>query len=207
VTFPVSNHLSESASSLLVHRNDHPEEQPSLFSPLSESAYSSPEHQVSNLPKHVLACVGMRSQSNLVQSVSSPTPNHTARTTISRDTDTILLCFAWDCHWPRGCYIVALLMTGFIGLSVFLGLFFTINKEYGYSMGDSFTLAGYVIAVGALITSLLFALHYPRCDCWRSKRVQPRNRTGIDHDGSSSDIILRDTSSPDGGPEALEYGV
>jgi hypothetical protein len=76
--------------------------------------------------------------------------------------------------------MLALLMTGFIGLSVFLGLYFTIHKEYGYSMGDSFTLAGYVIAVGTLISSLLFAFHYPRCDCWKSKVGAPRDGIGRD---------------------------
>ena len=54
----------------------------------------------------------------------------------------------------------------FIALSLFLGVYFTIEKRYGYSMGDAFTLASWVIAVGAFISTGVFAIHYPRCKCW-----------------------------------------
>jgi len=59
-----------------------------------------------------------------------------------------------------------MILAGFVALSLFLGLFFVINKGYGYSMGDAFTLASYVVAVGALVCSFLFACHFPRCRCW-----------------------------------------
>lgn len=33
-------------------------------------------------------------------------------------------------------------------------------------MGDSFTLAGYVITVGTFVSAAVVAYHYPRCKCW-----------------------------------------
>lgn len=55
-------------------------------------------------------------------------------------------------------------------MSCFLGVYFTLRKDYGYSMGDSFTLAGYVVAVGAFVSTAVLAYHYPHCRCWeRSK--------------------------------------
>jgi hypothetical protein len=56
----------------------------------------------------------------------------------------------------------------FVSLSCFLGVYFTINKSYGYSIGDAFTLAGWVVAVGAFISSAILAYHHPRCKCWES---------------------------------------
>lgn len=92
----------------------------------------------------------------------------------------------WKSRLPRGCFIIGTLLSGFIGLSLFLGLFFVTHKEYGYSMGDSFSLAGYVIAVGALISSFLFACHFPRCRCWKGE-IREREIDGIP--------MLRTTSS------------
>lgn len=70
------------------------------------------------------------------------------------------------------CWTIGAVLIIFVILSCFLGLFFTLRTEYGYSMGDSFTLAGYVVAVGALISSFLLALHYPRCTCWNRDRYE-----------------------------------
>ena len=70
------------------------------------------------------------------------------------------------------CWTIGAVLIIFVILSCFLGLFFTLRTEYGYSMGDSFTLAGYVVAVGALISSFLLALHYPRCTCWNRERYE-----------------------------------
>lgn len=67
---------------------------------------------------------------------------------------------------PRGCVLIISMFAVFVALSCFLGVFFTVKKEYGYSMGDSFTLAGYVVAVGAFITAPVLVYHYPRCKCW-----------------------------------------
>lgn len=68
---------------------------------------------------------------------------------------------------PQPCTMIIFMFTSFVFLSSFLGLYFTIKKqEYGYSMGDSFTLAGYVIAVGTLVTGVVSGIHFPRCKCW-----------------------------------------
>jgi hypothetical protein len=70
----------------------------------------------------------------------------------------------------QGCKLILLVMSSFIILSLFLGIFFTVHKEYGYSMGDSFTLGGYIIAVGALVCSFLLARHLPTCKCWKDSQ-------------------------------------
>ncbi|EPE35185.1 hypothetical protein GLAREA_10881 [Glarea lozoyensis ATCC 20868] len=67
---------------------------------------------------------------------------------------------------PRTCILIISMVVCFITLSCFLGIYFTVNKSYGYSMGDAFTLAGFVVAVGAMVSSGTMALHYPRCECW-----------------------------------------
>ena len=57
----------------------------------------------------------------------------------------------------------------FVLLSCVVGIFFTVEKSYGYSMGDAFTLAGWVIGVGAFISTGVLAHHYynGRCKCWQ----------------------------------------
>jgi len=49
--------------------------------------------------------------------------------------------------WPRICVLIMLMFAIFIALSCFLGVYFTVERSYGYSMGDAFTLSGWVIAV------------------------------------------------------------
>jgi hypothetical protein len=61
-----------------------------------------------------------------------------------------------------------LVIATFVALASFLGVYFTLDKSYGYSMSDAFTLAGYVLAVGAFISCPIIAYHYPRCKCWES---------------------------------------
>jgi hypothetical protein len=73
----------------------------------------------------------------------------------------------WSIYLPRPCFIIASVMFVFIALSLILGIFFTASTKY--SMGDSFTLAGYVIAVGGLICSFLLACHFSNCKCWKEK--------------------------------------
>lgn len=41
-------------------------------------------------------------------------------------------------------------------------------------MGDAFTLASYVIAVGAFISTAILASHYPYCKCWQKKAAEVR---------------------------------
>jgi len=76
---------------------------------------------------------------------------------------------------PRGCVIIITMFAAFVLLSCFLGVFFTVHKEYGYSMGDSFTLAGYVITVGTFVSAAVVAYHYPHCRCW----TQPDTGEGL----------------------------
>jgi hypothetical protein len=78
----------------------------------------------------------------------------------------------------RGCYIIIATFAAFVTLSCFLGVYFTVQNEYGYSMGDSFTLAGYVVAVGAFVSTAFLAYHYPRCTCWRRSRTADTSDEG-----------------------------
>jgi len=85
--------------------------------------------------------------------------------------ETFITIGAWI-SLRRGCISLITLGSTFILLSVFLGVYFTVNKSYGYSMGDSFTLAGYVFAIGTMIVAALMGYHYPRCKCWRRETVE-----------------------------------
>lgn len=73
--------------------------------------------------------------------------------------------------------MIMLFFATFVALSCFLGIYFTLSKSYGYSMGDAFTLAGWVVSVGAFVSTAILAYHYPRCKCWeRSKHPQRDHR-------------------------------
>jgi hypothetical protein len=63
---------------------------------------------------------------------------------------------------------------------MFLGIYFTTHKEYGYSMGDSLTLAGFVLAVGSMVCSFLFAQHYRHCECWEKNKLARTNSDASD---------------------------
>jgi hypothetical protein len=91
----------------------------------------------------------------------------------------------------QGCKLILLAMSSFIILSLFLGVFFTVHKEYGYSMGDSFTLGGYIIAVGALVCSFLIWRHLPTCKCWKNYHSKKRRRSS---DASAELGLLRGRS-------------
>jgi hypothetical protein len=88
-----------------------------------------------------------------------------------------LLYFSLTVEPPGGCVIIMLLCGVFILLSSFLGVYFTIHKEYGYIMGHSFTLAGYVMAFVACVSTTLITYHYPKCTCWGNSenRIQDEN--------------------------------
>jgi len=68
------------------------------------------------------------------------------------------------------CTLILLFLIVFLALSLFLGIFFTMNKSYGNSMGDAWTLASYVIGVGGACASVLGICHYPHCTCWRGSK-------------------------------------
>ena len=80
--------------------------------------------------------------------------------------------------WPRSCIRIMAFFANFVGLSCFLGVFFTVNKSYGCSMGDAFTLAGWVLAVGAFMSSAILAYHHPRCKCWEPSNYRQLSRHG-----------------------------
>lgn len=73
---------------------------------------------------------------------------------------------------PRGCFIIAGILSSFIALSLCVGIF--VMRQGSYRMGDSFMLAGYVVAVGALVCSFLFACHLPHCRCWQNRDIVSR---------------------------------
>ena len=66
----------------------------------------------------------------------------------------------------RPCLIIIAVFLSFLTLSIFLGVYFTVHKSYGYTMGDAFTLASFVVSLGAFSLMGFVAWHYPRCRCW-----------------------------------------
>ncbi|CZR54225.1 uncharacterized protein PAC_04108 [Phialocephala subalpina] len=74
-----------------------------------------------------------------------------------------------DSHSPRGCLLILAMIASFIVFSCISGIYFTLDQNLGYSMGDAFTLAGYIIAVGALVSTAAMARHWSSCRCWRGK--------------------------------------
>lgn len=82
------------------------------------------------------------SRNNTVDQLRPPAPNK----------------FAWPICWTIiTCGIVV------IGGSLGVGIFFSTKGQ----MGDGFTLAGWIIAVGTLGLAIPITQHYPRCTCWK----------------------------------------
>ncbi|KAE8447521.1 hypothetical protein EG329_010651 [Mollisiaceae sp. DMI_Dod_QoI] len=73
---------------------------------------------------------------------------------------------------PRGCILILSMVAAFTLFSCISGLYFTLNKSLGYSMGDAFTLAAYIVAVGALVSTAALARYWPSCRCWRGDLKQ-----------------------------------
>jgi hypothetical protein len=65
----------------------------------------------------------------------------------------------------RPCYLLVTLGFLVIGGSLAVGLFYSIAKD---RMGDGFTTAGWMTAVGTLILAAPMAKHYPHCRCWET---------------------------------------
>lgn len=63
------------------------------------------------------------------------------------------------------CYLLAALGLVFTFGSSAVGLYYSIAKD---AMGDGFTTAGYVLAVGTLVVTPPAAYHYQHCRCWIS---------------------------------------
>ncbi|KAH6967227.1 hypothetical protein EDB82DRAFT_355502 [Fusarium venenatum] len=64
---------------------------------------------------------------------------------------------------PRPCYVFCFLMFLVIGGSASLGIYYSVRYD---KMGDGFTAAGWIVAIGALILAGPLARHYPHCSCW-----------------------------------------
>lgn len=69
-------------------------------------------------------------------------------------------------YWRRVpfCYLLAALGLVFILSSFAVGMYYSIEKD---AMGDGFTTAGYMLAVGTLVVTPPAAYHYQHCRCWR----------------------------------------
>ena len=73
------------------------------------------------------------------------------------------LTFANALQRIRPCYLLVTLGFLVIGGSLAVGLYYSIAKD---RMGDGFTTAGWMTAVGTLILAAPMAKHYPHCKCW-----------------------------------------
>lgn len=62
------------------------------------------------------------------------------------------------------CYLLSALAFIFISSSSAVGLYFSIAQN---AMGDGFTTAGFILAVGTLTVTPPAAYHYQHCRCWR----------------------------------------
>lgn len=58
------------------------------------------------------------------------------------------------------CSIMALVVIG----SGVLGIYYTVQFD---RMGDGFTAASWIVAIGAMALAGPMARHYPHCSCWR----------------------------------------
>jgi hypothetical protein len=73
------------------------------------------------------------------------------------------LTFANALQRIRPCYLLVTLGFLVIGGSLAIGLYYSIAKV---RMGDGFTTAGWMTAVGTLVLAAPMAKHYPHCKCW-----------------------------------------
>lgn len=68
--------------------------------------------------------------------------------------------------WYRripACYLLVAFGVSVIVSSLAVGLYYSIAED---RMGDGFTTAGFMVAVGTLICAAPMARHYPKCRCW-----------------------------------------
>lgn len=63
--------------------------------------------------------------------------------------------------------IIAFMSLVIVGSAVF-AVYWTTHAN---AMGDAFTAASWFVAVGTLVAAVPVARHYPRCKCWKRKRV------------------------------------
>jgi hypothetical protein len=63
----------------------------------------------------------------------------------------------------RTCYIICFVMFLIVVGSASLGIYYTVRFD---KMGDGFTAASWIVAIGALSLAGPLARHYPHCSCW-----------------------------------------
>ncbi|CZR37979.1 uncharacterized protein FPRO_06830 [Fusarium proliferatum ET1] len=66
----------------------------------------------------------------------------------------------------RPCYIMCSIMVLVVIGSGVLGIYYTVQFD---RMGDGFTAASWIVAIGAMALAGPMARHYPHCLCWRPK--------------------------------------
>lgn len=67
------------------------------------------------------------------------------------------------CRRIPACYLLIAFGVSVIVSSLVVGLYYSIAED---RMGDGFTTAGFMVAVGTLICAAPMARHYPKCRCW-----------------------------------------
>jgi hypothetical protein len=70
---------------------------------------------------------------------------------------------SWRLQHVRFCYVIVALGLVIIGGSLAVGLYYSIARD---RMGDGFTTASWMVAVGTLVLAAPMAKHYPHCKCW-----------------------------------------
>ncbi|CAI7566712.1 unnamed protein product [Penicillium glandicola] len=63
----------------------------------------------------------------------------------------------------RTCVVLFFLIFLNVAGSAILGIYWAVRFD---KMGDGFTAAGWLVAIGTLLLAGPIAYHYPRCSCW-----------------------------------------
>jgi len=79
-------------------------------------------------------------------------------------------CKCWKRRdgYLRSCWFLIICALGFLLTSGAIGITFTIAED---RMGDGFSAAGWLIAVGTLVLAGPAGYHYPHCRCWKKREV------------------------------------
>jgi hypothetical protein len=77
-------------------------------------------------------------------------------------------CKCWKRResYIRSCWVLITCGLGFLVTSGAIGITFTVTRD---RMGDGFSAAGWVIAVGTLVLAGPIGYHYPHCRCWEKR--------------------------------------
>lgn len=75
-------------------------------------------------------------------------------------------CWKRRDNYVKSCWVLIICGLGFLLTSGAVGLTFTVAKD---RMGDGFSAAGWIIAVGTLVLAGPAAYHFPHCRCWEKR--------------------------------------